>query len=168
MLARLMESQKWHPIFWLCGSVGGRLRKGTMASAAFLSERKLSPRSRLDAIHFSFALYATDAFQAATPVLELRGSEPKSMYGSFKRKCLGLQKFLPLTQSPLLFAARSYGELSFWTWNPGLGGLVVVLGLLVPEISLLNFYPPHVDVGPDHSMSPPLLSVQMNVIYLIP
>ena len=48
----------------------------------------------------------------------------KSLYGFFKRNCLGLQKFLPPTQSPLLFAARSYGNcLSFWHWNPGLGSL---------------------------------------------
>ena len=47
---------------WLCG---GRVRKGTMASA------------HLDARHFSFSLYTTGAFQAATLVLELRGSDSK-------------------------------------------------------------------------------------------
>ena len=31
------------------------------------------------------------------------------------------------------------------------------LGLLAPEISLMNFYPQHVDVAPVHSASPPLL-----------
>ena len=60
VLARLMESQIWHqPI----GSVGGRLSKGTMASPC--------PNAR----HFSLSIYTTGAFQAATPVLELRGSE---------------------------------------------------------------------------------------------
>ena len=38
------------------------------------------------------------------------------------------------------------------TYLPGTGTLVggpsVGLGLLAPEISLLNFYPPHVGVGP--------------------
>ena len=43
------------------------------------------------------------------------------MYGFFKRNCLGLQKFLSLTQSPLVFAARSCGDLSFMHWNHGLG-----------------------------------------------
>ena len=43
------------PACQLCGSVGGGLRKGTMASA------------HLDGRHFSFSLYATGAFQAATP-----------------------------------------------------------------------------------------------------
>ena len=32
--------------------------------------------------------------------------------------------FLSLTQSPLGFAARSYGYLSSWHWNPGQRGLV--------------------------------------------
>ena len=41
----------------------------------FLSGRKLSSSSHLDSRHFDFSLYATDAFQDATPVLELSGSE---------------------------------------------------------------------------------------------
>ena len=50
---------------WLCASVWGGFRKGTMTSA------------HLDARHFSFSLYATGVFQAATLVLEPRsnGSE---------------------------------------------------------------------------------------------
>ena len=60
VLARLMESQIWHQ---LAVSVRGGFRKGTMASA------------HLDARHFSFSLYTTGAFQAATLVLELRVSE---------------------------------------------------------------------------------------------
>ena len=60
VLARLMESQIW---FQLAGSVGGGFRKGTVASA------------HLDARQFSFSHYATGAFQAAAPVLELRGRE---------------------------------------------------------------------------------------------
>ena len=60
MLARLMESQIWHPPV---GSVGGGCRRGTMASAC------------LNARHFNFFLYTTGAFQAAALVLELRGSE---------------------------------------------------------------------------------------------
>ena len=58
--ARLMQSQIWRQ---LAGSVRGGFRKGTMASA------------HLDARHFTFSLYITGAFQAATQVLELRGSE---------------------------------------------------------------------------------------------
>ena len=60
MLARLMESQIWYQF---ASSVGEGFRKGTMASAF------------LDVRSFSFSQYATAAFQAATLVLELKGSE---------------------------------------------------------------------------------------------
>ena len=42
---------------------------------SFLSRRKLSSQYCLYARHFSSSLYATGAFQTATLVLELRGSE---------------------------------------------------------------------------------------------
>ena len=58
VLARLMESQIWHQ---LASSLGEGSSKRTMVSA------------HLDARHFSFSLYTTGAFQAATLVLELRG-----------------------------------------------------------------------------------------------
>ena len=60
VLARSMEPQIWHQ---LAGSLGGGFRKGTMAYAC------------LDARHFCFSLYTIGASQAATPVLELRGSD---------------------------------------------------------------------------------------------
>ena len=121
MLARLMESQIWHLHASSMAVLGGGFRKGTMASACLSAREKAVPSSYLDARHFSSSLYATGAFQVATLMLELRGS--KSMYGFFKRNFLRL-KFLPPTQSPLLFAARSCGDLSPWHWNTGLGGLV--------------------------------------------
>ena len=63
VLARLMESHICH------------LLAGSVALPTFLSGRKLSPSSCLDARHFSSSLFAPGAFQTATPVLELRGSE---------------------------------------------------------------------------------------------
>ena len=50
-----------------------------------------------------------------------------------KRNCLGLQNFLPLTQSLLVFAARSYWGLFSWhePWAEGPG---VGLGHLTPEL----------------------------------
>ena len=48
----------------------------------------------------------------------------KSMCGFFKRNCLGSQQFLYLTPSLMVFAARSYGDLFSWYWNPGMGRLV--------------------------------------------
>ena len=79
--ARLMESQIWHQ---LIGSVWGGLSKGTIASA------------RLDVRHFSFSLYTTGAFQAATLVLELRGSESEqvsSYVGSLRGTAWGSSSF---------------------------------------------------------------------------
>ena len=48
-------------------------------------------------------------------------------------------------------------------WVPGVG-----LGLFSPELSLLNVFPLHVDLGPVHSMSLPVLPVWMDVVSLIP
>ena len=73
--------------------------------------------ARLDVRHFSFSQYTTGAFQAATLVLELRGSE--WVCGFFKWNCLGLQKFLPQTQLLLVFATRSCEDLSSWLWTLG-------------------------------------------------
>ena len=53
------------PACLLFGSMGVCFRKETRTSA------------HLDARHFSSSLYTTDAFQAATLVLELRMSEPE-------------------------------------------------------------------------------------------
>ena len=92
----------------------------------------------------------------------------KSVWEFYKssRNFLGLQKFLPLTQSPLVFVARSFGDLSSWHWNPGLRG-PEGQRLLDPEIALLNFYLPPVDVEPACSASLPLLPVWMDVVSLI-
>ena len=93
-----------------------------MALPAFLSGRKLSPSSHLDCSHFSSSLNATDAFKLL-PVFG--GSEGESLskfvWGFFHRNCLVLHKFLPLTQSPLVSAAKSCGDLSSWQCYPGLG-----------------------------------------------
>ena len=48
-------------------------------------------------------------------------------------------------------------------WGPGVG-----LGLLAPEISFLNFYPPRVGEGPARSVSAPLLPAWKDVVSLIP
>ena len=92
----------------------------------------------------------------------------KSVCGFFERNRLVFQQFLPLTQFMLISVDKSYGDVSSWHWNPGLGRPVVGLGLLTPKISLLNFYPPHVYVGPAHSVSLPFLSVCIDVLSSIP
>ena len=119
VLARLMESQ-------IANSValrGEGSEKGQWP--AFLSGRRLSPSSHLDNRHFTFSLFAIGAFQLLPECWSSGGVNLiKSLYGFFKRNCLGLQKFLPLSQSPLVFAARSYRDFPSWHWNLGLGGLL--------------------------------------------
>ena len=58
-------------VLWRGGSV-----KEQRPLPALLSGIKL-PKSHPDVGQFSFSLYVSDAFQAAAPVLELRGSESK-------------------------------------------------------------------------------------------
>ena len=97
-----------------------------------------------------------------------RMSLSKSLHGLFKRNCLGLQKFPPPTQSPLIFATRSHKDLSFCHCNPGLGSLVWGWGFLTPKILLPKFYLPHVYVGPICPVFPLLLPVWKDVDALIP
>ena len=56
----MMDCQIWYQ---LTGFIGGGFKKHTMVS------------DHIDARHFSVSLYATVAFQAATPVLELIENE---------------------------------------------------------------------------------------------
>ena len=149
---------------WLCGSVGGRVQKRDNGSLlTFLSGRKLPP---------ALSLMPDTSVPLCLPLVPFKlllwcwssqgVSLSNTVCGFFKRNSLGLQKFLVPTAFLLVFAARSYGDLPSWHWNPGLGGPVVGLGI-TPEISLLNFYSPHVDMGPVHSASPPLIPVWMDV-----
>ena len=69
------------------------------------------------------------------------------MFGFFKGNCLGLQKFLPPTQSTLFFCSQKLWRLIFLALEPWAGVPCVGLGLLALKISLPNFYPPLVDMG---------------------
>ena len=92
---------------------------------SFLSKKKLSLNSHLDARQFSTSLYTTGDFQAVPQCWSSEGvSLGKSMCEFFKGNCLGLQKFHSLAQYPLGFTVRNYGDLSSWHWNPGLRSLV--------------------------------------------
>ena len=75
VLARLKETQIWHLPASSVALLGEGSEKGQWPLPTFLSGRKLSPSSHLDARHFTFFFYATGAFQAAVPVLEVRQSE---------------------------------------------------------------------------------------------
>ena len=83
-----------------------------------------------------------------------RGQRERACIGEFmcgfpKGNCLGLEQPPPLTQSPLVFTARSCGDLFSWLWNPG-------LGLLTPKICLLNFYPCGCGASPFCIHAPPI------------
>ena len=95
---------------WLFGGEGSESDNGLCSPFCL---RGNYPSCGLNDRHFSSSPYATGAHQAATLVLELRGSESeKSVCGFFKGNCLGLQKFLLLTEPLLGFATGSYGKLS--------------------------------------------------------
>ena len=81
VLARLMEPQIWYQ---LASSVWGELRKRTIASAV------------LDDRCFSSSLYATGAFQATIPMLELRGNKSEEVslcVGSLRGAVWGSRSF---------------------------------------------------------------------------
>ena len=75
VLAMLMELQIWHLPASCLALWGEGSEKGKWPLPTFLSGRKLSLRSCLDARHFGSSPYATGTFQAATPMQEFRGSE---------------------------------------------------------------------------------------------
>ena len=64
------------------------------------------------------------------------GASLSKFCGPFKRNCLGIQNFLPPTQSPLVFAGRCHGDLSSCHWKSELGILVWGWDSLLPR------YPP--------------------------
>ena len=105
VLARMMESQIWYQ---LASPVREGFKKGTVSS------------SFLDTRPFSFSLCTTGAFQAATPVLELRGSESEwvsSCLGCLRgTACCFSSFFHPL--NPFRFLPEVVG-----TYLPGTGTL---------------------------------------------
>ena len=65
------------------------------------------------------------------------------------------------------FYSQKLWVLLFLALEPWAGGACCGAGLIAPEIYRLNFYAPHMDVGPACSMSPSLLPVWMDVVSLI-
>ena len=126
MLAHLIESQIWHLSFSSVSLWGEGSEKQQWPLSTFLSVESCPP---------ALTLMPDISVPPFMPLLPFKllpwcwSSEGvslsrESVCGFFKRNCLGLQKFLSSIQSLLVFAARSYGGLSCWHWNTGLGGLV--------------------------------------------
>ena len=113
------------PACCLCGSVRGGFRTGTMDCPPFYLGESCPP---------TLILIPNTSVSPCIPLVPFKllprcwlskgVSLSKSLCGFFKRNCLGLQKFLPLTQSLPVFAAKSMGVLSSWHWYPGLGVLL--------------------------------------------
>ena len=113
------------PAIWVSGYIAQK--RNNCLCPSFCLEESCPPASILmpdTSVPFCMPLVP---FKLLPWVLDSEGvGLIKSVLGFFKRNGLGLQKFLPPTQSPLVFAARNCGDLLSWHWNPGLGGLVWV------------------------------------------
>ena len=130
VLVRLMESQACLPCLWLCP---GRAQKRDNSLFPPFCLRENCPPAPI--------LMPVTSVPPCMPLVPFKllpwcwSSEQvslnKSICGFFKVNCLELQKFLPPAQSLLVFASRSYGDLSSWHRNPGLRGPSVGLGLLL-------------------------------------
>ena len=81
--------------------------------------------AHLDARHFSFSMYTISPFKRLPWCCSSEGISLSRWVCVcvLQEELLWLQQCLPLTQFPLVFAARSCGDLSFWHWNHGLLGL---------------------------------------------
>ena len=90
---------------------GGRVQK---RDNGFCHTFYLEESCHLDDRHFSSSPYTICVPLKLLPQCwSLEGmSLSKSVCGFFKKNCLGLQNCHPPAESPLLFGARSYGDLS--------------------------------------------------------
>ena len=86
--------------------------------------------------HCTHSTYVTGTFPAISLVVNptvvgftyvLRPCRP------VKGSVLKIWQFLPLPQPRLVFTARSYGDLSFWCWNPVLCSLAWGRGHSLPR-----------------------------------
>ena len=95
----------WHPPFGSVALCADSLEKGQWLLPTFPSGNKIFPSSCFDARHFSSSLYTTGAFSGYPSCYWSSEGVNLSefMHGFFKGNCLVVQKFLPLTQSPLVF-----------------------------------------------------------------
>ena len=147
----------------------GGLSKGTMASASTSVWEKAAPLAlSLKPDNSVPPHMSLVPFELLPQCQSSEGvSLSKSVCWPFKRNAWDSKSPVSLSHSPCWFLQPEVmgtylpgtGTLG---WGPGVG-----LGLLTPNISLLNFYLPHVCVGPAHFVSAHLLPVWMDVVSLI-
>ena len=117
------------------------------------------------------ALWKEGSEKGQSPLLTLMADTLVSPYMPlgpfklvFKRNFLGLQKFLPPTQFLLIFATKSFGDLSSWHWNPGLGDLGGGETPCSKDVPLKILSTIH-GCGTNCSVYLPLLPVWMDVVF---
>ena len=113
VLAKWMESQIWHQPSSSV-SLWGRVQKRDNDFCSPFSLGESSPLALTlmpdTSVPRCMPLVPFNLLSRCLSSEEVRLN--KSMSGFLKRNCLGLKKFLLLTQLLLVFAARSYGDLS--------------------------------------------------------
>ena len=135
------------PTLSLCGSVIGEgSEKGLYRCLASGDLPSTHPVSS----HFAHFLYATGTLPAVALGLNPRVAGCAyilRLCGSFKWSFLKIQQFLLMLQPPLVFTARSYGDLSSQCWNPGLCSVACHWDHSLPRHPHPHFYPPHMTVA---------------------
>ena len=164
----------------LAGSVGREVIKGRMGSSkeqqpvpALLSERERAAFPQLVPWCWTvqFFLVCPWCLLSCCPHIGLRGSE--SECGSFKKKCLGLQKLLSSSASISAgFYSQKLWELLFlalepWAGGPGCGAGTPLLRQELCSCDIPpDFYQPQVGVGPAYWESLLLLSFFKSILLI--
>ena len=114
--------------------------------------------------HFTYSLYVTGALPIIALVLNPR--EGGSAYTlspcrPFKQTLLKISRFFDCPNPTLIFTARSCGDLSSWSWLPGLCGLAWGWDCLLPRFPS-RFLSTTRECGTSH------YCLHLSVPYLVP
>ena len=125
--------------YWLCGGVSSE--KEQWHVLPLLSGRKLLPSSCLILDNSVPPCMSLMPFNLLPACWNSEGVSPsKSVYGTFKRNCQGVQQFLFSTVLiPAGFYSQKLWGLTFLALEPWAGGPGEGLTPVIPEISLLIF-----------------------------
>ena len=151
------------PACCLCGSVGERLRKRTIASSStFVWEKAASTALALMLDNsVSPCMLLMPSICCSSAGAQREWIQVSLCLGPFRGISYDSITLSSTSQSPLLFAVKSYGDLSFWQWNTVLGGACCGAEVPYSQDIPLNFWLPHMGVGLACSVSPPFLPISM-------